>query len=162
MKKRFNGDGSFDPRPGGNSPPIIEIPHRSEAVETTLRVIRTIVFTALFLFVCKLTHFRQKMLYDVRINRRFLDMFYFLAAVFVVIYLYLLITLRILRPPNKRVPVDNWDTIAPFPLYTCTICLVGCVISFIFALWPAFHFMTFIIGVLGFITMIFIFQWLPF
>lgn len=162
MKKRFDNEGDIDPRPGGNIPPPIKISHRSEAVETTLRVIRTIIFTGIFLLVCKLTHFRQKMLYDVRINRRFLKMFYFLSAVFVIIYLYLLLKLRLLRPQNKRIPVENWDDVAPIPLYTCTGCLVCCVISFIFALWPAFHFMTFIIGVLGFITMIFIFQWLPF
>ena len=80
MKKRFDTEGDIDPRPGGNIPPPIQVPHRSEAVETTLRVIRTIVFTSIFLLVCKLTHFRQKMLYDVRINRRFVSMCYFLSA----------------------------------------------------------------------------------
>lgn len=162
MKQRFpSNDSHYDPRPGHVSDPIY-ISHQSKAVDLTLRIIRTIVFTALFSIVCKLTHFRQKILYDIRINRNFLAMFYFFSAIFVIVYFILLFRLRILRPPNKRVPVDDWDTAAPIPLYFCSGCLVCAVISFIFALWPAFHIMTFIIGVLGFITMVFILQWLPF
>ncbi|OHT04383.1 hypothetical protein TRFO_28082 [Tritrichomonas foetus] len=163
-KNRFNQtSGNLDPRPGGSQTqsPIV-MPKTSPAVETALAIFRTIFFTALFLIVCKLTHFRQKMLYDVRINRKFLGMFYLFSAIVIIFYVYLLTKLRILRPPNKRIDVDDWDRVAPIPMYTCTGCLVCAVICFIFALFPCFRFMTFVIGALGFITMTFILQWVPF
>ena len=161
MKRNLASTGSIDPRPGGAEPPF-ELPKQSPGVELFMRMFRTIFFTLLFLIICKLTHFRTKILYDVRINRKFLGMFYLFSACFTVLYLYMLFTLRILRPPNRRIPVDNWDKAAPIPMYSGTACLVGAVICFIFGLWPCFHLMTFVIGVLGFITFIFIMQWIPF
>jgi hypothetical protein len=148
----------LDVRAGGD--PILGRP-KSKAVETVQRLIRTIVFLAIFLFVCKLTHFRQKMLYDARVNRRYLAVFYGLCATFLALYAFMLFKFRILRPKSQRVPVDDWDKVAPIPLYTASGCLMLAVISFVFALWPCFQFGTLLIGTLGFMTLIFVMQWFP-
>jgi hypothetical protein len=137
------------------------LPRRNKAVDTIQGLVRTFIFLGLFLLVCKLTHFRQKMLYDARINRRFLAVFYTLCTLYIVLYTFMLCKLRLLRPPSQKVSADDWDKTAPIPMYAASGCLALAVVSFIFALWPCFQFATFLIGTLGFITMIFVLQWLP-
>jgi hypothetical protein len=151
---------ALDTRPGGSIPHSL-LPAQSRGMELAQRLIRTIVFSTLFLFACKLTHFRQKMLYDIRINRKFLGVFYALSASWAVLYLFLVIRLRALRPKAQRVPVDDWDKVAPIPMYAASGCLVLAVIAFIFALWPCFQVMTLVLGLLGFMTMVFVLQWIP-
>jgi len=126
------------------------------------RVIRTILFVGAFLYIAKITHFREKILHDVRINRKFLYMFYFSSSVFIVFYLYMVITLRWLRPANRKIPVDKWDQASPKCLYTAAGFMVLSVLCFIFALWPTFQIMTFVLGILGFMSLIFVMQWIPF
>ncbi|OHT11225.1 hypothetical protein TRFO_01179 [Tritrichomonas foetus] len=138
-----------------------ETPQLPSGTDRTVRIMKTIFFTMSFLILCKLTHFRQKILHDVRINRNFLYAFYGLGEFFIVIYLYLLITLRLLRPANRRVPVDKWEKVKPFAMYAGSMCLIMATICFIFALWPAFHVMTFIIGTVGFVNLILVAQWIP-
>lgn len=142
--------------------PVHLLPEPNPTVELVKRILHTILVVGLFLIVCKATHFRQKMLYDARINRSFLYTFYFLIGMVFVLYFYLSLTLRWLRPRNKRIPVDNWDKHQPIPFYTAVVCLVLSVISFIFALWPAFSLATLAIGLLGFTSVIFVLQWVPF
>jgi hypothetical protein len=151
---------AFDPRTGGGAQSLL--PAKSKSAEFSQRLLRTVVFTGLFLLVCKLTHFRQKVLYDTRINRKFLGVFYGFCGTFGIIYVYMAVTLRYLRPQEKRVAVDDWDKEAPIPLYTASACLAFAMISFIFALWPCFQLSTFGLGILGFMAMIFVIQWLPF
>ena len=148
-----------DTKPGGSAPVTIT-PEKSKAVELAQRVIRTVFFVALFLIVCKLTHFRQKILYDVRINRSYLHVFYFLCGLFLVIYSYMFVTLRLTRR-DRPVPVDKWDIVAPIPMYSASACLFLAVLSFIFALWPCFKLFTLVIGTLGFLAMIFTLSWIP-
>lgn len=137
-------------------------PKENKAVEFAKKVIRTVLTVGLFIFICKLTHFREKVLHDVRIDRKFLAVFYFTSISYVVIYIYLLITLRWIRPENKRIPVDFWDRYSPKMFYTSVVCLVLSVLSFIFAMWRTFQLMTFPIGFLGLLSLIFILQWFPF
>ncbi|EAY18522.1 hypothetical protein TVAG_083780 [Trichomonas vaginalis G3] len=150
---------SMDARPGMMQKPLI--PEPNPTFELIKRILTTVITVVLFLVVCKATHFRQKMLYDARINRSFLATFYILIGIFLSLYLYLSITLRWLRPKNQRVNVDNWEKVQPIPFYISVGCLVLSVISFILALWPAFQLATFVIGFLGFTSVIFVMQWLP-
>ena len=136
-------------------------PQLSPNAEIAYRIFKTIFFFFLFITLCKVTHFRLKILHDVRINRKFLYSFFFLLSLFILVYFYLLFTLRLLRPVNRRVPVEKWDKIKPVPMYFCTIALILGTFCFIFALWPAFHIMTLVIGIVGYVTMILVFQWIP-
>ena len=135
---------------------------KSKEVELAGRIIRTIITVSLFLLVCKITHFREKMLHDVRINRRFLYLFYTAVLTFICVYTYLLFKLRLLRPRNKRIQVEHWDRAEPIAMYIATGALVMSVLCFIFALWDTFQLMTFVIGFLGFMSVIFVLQWLKF
>lgn len=150
----------YEVRPGGTAPKYDD--KKPKAWGIASRMIQTVVSCAIFIALCKLTHFRQKILYDVRINRNFLKMFYIMCLAFTAIFLYLETKFVFMRPRNKRIYVEKWDIVAPYPLYTASGALVLAVISFIFALWPAFKFMTFIIGFFGFTSMLFLLQWLPF
>ena len=152
--------GPLDIRPNG-SITNTSAGKRSKKVELVQNLLRTLFFVGLFLIVCKLTHFRQKMLYDVRINRKFLGAFYFSCFAFLMLYLYMVVTLRLLRPKESRVPVDRWDREAPIPMYVASACVMFSVICFIVALWPCFKLFTFVIGTLGFISTIFVLQWIP-
>jgi hypothetical protein len=101
------------------------------------------------------------MLYDTRINRRFLRVFYALCAAVLALFGFMQCRLRLLRPAGQRVPVDDWDKAAPLPMYAAAACLVLAVVAFVFALWPCFQLATFAIGALGFMTVILVGQWLP-
>lgn len=131
-----------------------------EAFDIAKRVIRTVFFAALFLGICKLTHFREKMLHDVRINRTYLTMFYACCGFFLMCYFYMFVTLRACRRKNP-VPVDKWDIVAPIPMYSAAASLFLAVVTFIFALWPCFRFFTIVIGTSGFLAMIFVLSWIP-
>jgi hypothetical protein len=151
---------AFDTRPGGEAP-VPLAPRKSKAVAFTENLIRTIVFVGLFLLVCKLTHFRTKILYDPRINRKFLKAFYGSCALWSILYTYMVLTLRVMRPKAKKVPVDDWDKVAPIPLYAASASLALAVITFIFALWPCFKLATFAIGTLGLMALLFAGGWIP-
>jgi hypothetical protein len=134
---------------------------RARQVELGDRFVRTVLLVVLFFAVCKITRFRVKLQCDVRINRRLLRGFYLLVSAFVLIYVVLLVQLRWLRPKDRQIPVDDWDKAAPVMMYIATGCLYFAWFAFIFALWPCFKFGTFFIAVIGFLTLIFVAQWLP-
>ena len=67
--------------------------------------------------------------------------------------------MTVFRKP--KIPVDKWDAIMPIPFYAMTISLVLMVICFIFAMWRTFQLMTFVIGTLGFLSVVFVMQWIP-
>ena len=141
-------------------PPILVPPERKSVVYTK-RALQSIIVISLFLFVCKITHFREKFLHDVRINRNFLTVFYISVAGFFVNYLWMSIALKWCKPKNQRVKVDNWDKAMPLQFYSATVSLVFSVLSFIGAMWRTFQLMTFVIGTLGFMTVVEILSWLP-
>jgi hypothetical protein len=123
--------------------------------------VRTVLLIVLLVAVCKLTRFRVKLEHDVRINRRLLRAFYVLVTAFVLIYVVLLVRLRLLRPKDAQIPVNDWDKAAPVMMYIAAGCLYFAWFAFIFALWPCFRFGTFFIAVIGFLTLIFVAHWLP-
>jgi hypothetical protein len=125
------------------------------------RLVRTALLILLLFAVCKVTRFRVKLQHDVRINRQLLRVFYLLVATFVLIYIVLLLQLRWLRPKDTQILVDDWDKAAPIMMYIATGCLYFAWFAFIFALWPCFRFGTFFIAIIGFLTFIFVAQWLP-
>lgn len=152
---------SIEIAPVSTSKTPIALKQTNHVRDTIQRLFRTVIFVSLFLIVCKLTHFRTKMLYDPRINRKFLSMFYLSSAGFGICYTIMVVSLRILKPKGKKVPVDDWDKASPKLMASACVCLVAGVVSFIFALWPCFQFATFIIGTLGLISLIFTLQWIP-
>lgn len=153
---------SIDTTPGGSNVPIRSQYQKSKAAVIAEKLIRTIITVSLFLWVCKATHFRQKVLHDVRINRNFLKMFYLSSVSCLVCYLIMLFMNKILRKPNQRVNVERWDVETPKPFYGMTISLVLMVVCFIFAMWRTFQLMTFVIGTLGLFSVIFVLQWIPY
>ena len=108
-------------------------------------IFRTIISLLSLTIIFKITHFNQKILYDVRVNRKFLHHLFIVCIVFIFIYFYLLFKLRILRPENRKIAVDKWDKVAPIPIFFCSFLLVYGAILFILGLWPAFHIMSFIL-----------------
>ena len=126
-----------------------------------LPIIRTIFSIILLIIICKITHFIQKILYDVRINGKCLHHLLITCLIFILIYFYLLFKLKILRPENRKVAVDKWDKVAPVPMFFCSFLLVYGSILFIVGLWPAFHIMSFILLHSFFACLIHIFQWIP-
>lgn len=124
-------------------------------------LLRTVISFIILIIIFKITHFNQKMLYDVRINRKFLRHLSVVCLVFIFIYFYLLFRLRILRPENRKIAVDKWDKVAPAPMFFCSFLLVYGSILFILGLWPAFHIMSFILLYVIFANIIYVFQWIP-
>lgn len=122
---------------------------------------RTIISIIALLIIFKITHFNQKILYDVRVNRKFLRHLLVVCFVFIFIYFYLLFRLRILRPENRKIAVDKWDKAAPIPMFFCSFLLVYGSVLFILGLWPAFHIMSFILLYVIYTNMIYVFQWIP-
>lgn len=153
---------SIDQSPGGSRPPLRPAPQRSKAADVAVRLVRTIITVSLFIAVCKATHFRQKVLYDVRINRNFLKMFYLSSASCIACYAIMLFRNKVLRRPNQRIGVERWDVETPKAFYGMTISLVLMVVCFIFAMWRTFQLMTFVIGMLGLLSVLFVLQWVPF
>ena len=111
--------------------PTVLLPPERRSVVLTKKILRTIIIVSLFLFCCKITHFREKFLHDVRINRNFLGLFYISIAAFFVNYLWMSIALRWCKPKGKAVPVDNWDKAMPWQFYSATVGIVLAIISFI-------------------------------
>lgn len=148
----------FNPHPGGD----IALPYKErESVRITKQVISTILTVAFFLLLCRITHFRTKILYDKRIDRNFLRLFYFSVFMYFTLYFYLSLRLRYMRPENKRVPVELWDVYYPKVFYSCVAFLFLSILSFIFALIKTFMIMTFVIGFFGLMSVISIAQWIP-
>ena len=155
LNKQFD---QFNPHPGGDPIPIYK---ERESVRITKQIISTIFSVAVFLVLCRLTHFRTKILYDKRIDRNFLRLFYLSIFIYLMLYFYLLIKLKYLRPKDRRVPIELWDKYSPKTFYTCVVFLVLSILSFIFALFKTFKLMTFVLGFSGLMAALSVLQWTP-
>lgn len=133
---------------------------KSRIFSVIRNILQTTFFVGIFLITCKTVHFRHKMLHDEQINRIALDVFYVFCALFVLLYAFMSMKLRILNP--KPVPVDQWDKASPVMMYLAVLFLVITVAAFVIALWPCFRLTTFVIGTLGFIAVLTIVRWIPF
>ena len=149
----------FDARQ--NDMPQNPLPPRNPYVVFTKKVFSTVATVGLFILVCKLTHFREKVLHDVRINRNFFRLFILCISTFLAMYIWMSIKGKWTRPANRRIPVDMWDKAMPKQFYTAVVAIALSVFSFIGAMWRTFQLMTFPIGILGLLTVVEILGWFP-
>ena len=154
-------NGSAKTSASNSSSSLATDPKFPELKKKQQKIFETIIALFAFLCCCYYTKFIPKIFRDKRINKWFILIFVLSVILFGFLYFILVYKLRWSKPKERRIPVNDWMYVYPTLVSTCVCLLALAMISFIVALFPAFHFWSLVLCSLGFLSTTYILQWIP-